>query len=56
MSKYYYVEAKFGTKWVLLETTTKQTDALHIVKERSGERYPLRVVRVERTVVFEEKK
>lgn len=56
MSKYYYVEGKFGTKWVLLDSYTRQTDALHHVKEKAGERYPLRVVKVERTIVFEEKK
>lgn len=55
MSKYYYIEAKFGTKWVLLETTTRQTDALHYVKEKVGERYKMRVVKVERTIVFEDK-
>jgi hypothetical protein len=55
MSKYYNVEAKFGTKWVLLEVLTRQTDALHYVREKVGERYKMRVVKVERTIVFEEK-
>ncbi len=55
MSKFYYIEVKFGTKWQVVKTETRHTDALHYVKENSGERYPMRIVRVVRTVVFEEK-
>ena len=55
MSKTYEVHAKFGKTWVIVETKTLQTDALHYVKEHSGERYPMKVIRVVRTVVFEEK-
>ena len=55
MIKFYYVEVKVGNKWLLLQTFTKHTDALHNVKERSGEeRYPMRIVRVVRTIIFSE--
>ena len=53
MSKQYEIQAKFGKSWVTIEKTTRQTDALHYVKERAGENYPMRVVRVVKTVVFE---
>ena len=56
MSKQYYIEVKFGTRWQLVKTETRHTDALHYIKENSGERYPMRIVRVVRTVVFEESK
>lgn len=52
MSRYYNVEVKLGTKWTLLRVFTRHADALHHVKENSGERYPLRVVRIVRTIVF----
>jgi hypothetical protein len=53
VSKFYYVEIKFGTRWTLVETHTRQTDALQYVKDNSGEKYPMRIVRVVRTVVFD---
>jgi hypothetical protein len=56
MSKFYYVEIKLGTKWTLVDTFTRQTDALHHVKENSGEKYPMRIVRVVRTIVFDGEK
>lgn len=55
MSKEYRVEVKFGKTWVHVDKYTRQTDALHHIKENSGERYPMRIVRVVKTVVFEEK-
>lgn len=56
MSKKYYVEVKFGNKtWIRVIDFTRQVDALHHIKENSGERYPMRIVRVVKTVVFEEK-
>jgi hypothetical protein len=56
MSKIYRVEVKFGASWVCVDTMTRHTDALHYVKEKSGENYPMRIVRIVKTVVFEEKK
>lgn len=50
----YQVEAKFGSKWVVLRKHNLHRDALHDVKESSGESYPLRIVRVVKTVVFED--
>lgn len=55
MSKVYIVEIKFGKAWIHVDKYTRHTDALHHVKENSGERYPMRIVRVVKTVVFEEK-
>lgn len=55
MSKKYDVEAKFGKTWVVVESMTLQTDAMHYVKEHIGERYPMRIIRVVKTVVFEDK-
>jgi len=56
MTKMYYVEVKFGNKnWHLIKSFTRHTDALHYVKENSREKYPMRVVRVVRAIVFEEK-
>ena len=56
MSKYYYVEVKFHKdRWTLMDTYTRQTDAMaHVENEtKLGNKYPLRVVRVERTIVFD---
>ena len=55
MSKYYYLEAKLGPRWTLIEVFTRQNDAMHEVSRRAGERYPMRIIRVIRTVVFEGK-
>ena len=53
MNKHYYVEIKLSpNKWILKSSFTRHTDALHYVKENCGERYPMRIVRVVRTVVF----
>lgn len=57
MSKVYNVECKLDTKkWTLMHVATQQKDAMHYVKENPSRNYPLRIVRVVRTVVFEEKK
>lgn len=56
MTKDYYVEIKLRpNRWTLIETTKRHADALEIVRERVGERYPIRVVKVTRTIVFEGK-
>lgn len=57
MGKEYYVEARLHTnRWTLLKTERRQTDALQYVKDHAGEKYPMRIVRVTRTVVFEDGK
>lgn len=56
MSKYYLVEVKLNSKtWVTVKSETRQADALTYVKNNMSEhnRYPIRVVRVVRTTVFE---
>ena len=55
MAKLFQVEVQFGKTWIVVEKCTRQTDALHYVKENSGETYPMRIVRVVKTVVFEGK-
>lgn len=57
MNKQYYIEVKLDSKkWTLLHTATQHKDALQYVKENPSRNYPIRIVRVVRTVVFEEKK
>lgn len=54
--KHFYVEIKLTAgRWTLREVFTRHTDALHYVKENAGHKYPMRIVRVVRTVVFEGK-
>lgn len=54
--KDYYLEIWLGTRWGLIRTFKRHGDALNELRERVGERYPMRIVRVERTVVFGEGK
>jgi hypothetical protein len=57
MTKDYYVEAKFGkTRWTLVKHYKTHKDALEYVKDAGAVKYPLRVVRVVRTVIFGESK
>lgn len=56
MAKEYRVEVKFGATWINVDKFSRHTDALHYIKEKSGERYPMRIVRIVKTIVFEEKK
>lgn len=57
MSKYYNVEVKAGAKWHLLHVATRHTDALHWCMKHNTEhtKYPMRIVRVVRTTVFEDR-
>lgn len=56
-SKNYYIELWMGGKWKLIHTEKRHKDALAYVTDRTGEeRYPVRIVRVTRTIVFEESK
>jgi hypothetical protein len=56
MVKDYYVEIWLNNRWTLVETFKRHGAALECVVERVGEKYPMRVVKVERTVVFGEGK
>jgi hypothetical protein len=53
MSKQYEIQVKFGKTWVIVEKKNLYNDALHYVKENSGETYPMRIIRVIKTIVFE---
>jgi hypothetical protein len=55
MTTHYYVESKVSGRWFLLKTETRQTDALHYVKENPATKYPIRIVKVTRKVVFEDR-
>lgn len=50
------VEIRFGAGWVNIEDFGRYKDALDYIRVNSGEKYPMRVVRIDKTVVFEEKK
>lgn len=56
MKKDYYLEIWLNNRWHLVDTFKRQGAALESVAERAGERYPMRVVKVERTIVFGEGK
>lgn len=56
MTKTYYVEIKLSSRWTLQKVFTRHTDALHYVKENAGERYPFRIIRVIRNIVFDGEK
>lgn len=53
MTKDYYVEAKFGKKWTLIKTYKRHKEALEYVANAKATKYPFRIVRITRTVVFE---
>jgi hypothetical protein len=55
MSKHYLIEAKFGKTWVVIRKINAHKEALDYVREGAWESYPLRVIRVVKTVVFESK-
>lgn len=59
MPKNYYVEIKLGNnKWVLQHATKRYVDALDYIRTHTTEnsRYPYRVVREVRTIVFDGEK
>jgi len=56
MIKDYYLEIWLNTRWHLVETFKSHRAALEAITERVGDRYPMRLVRVERTIVFGEGK
>jgi hypothetical protein len=56
VSKTYRVEIKLGKTWILKQLFSRHTDALHFLKECVGERYPMRIVCVIKTIIFREGK
>lgn len=56
MTRSYQIQALFGKTWIITHSFTRHNEALHFVKEHTDRKYPLRIVRVVKTVVFEEKK
>jgi len=50
--KYYYIEVKLGNKWTLVHVETRHKDALNYVRLNPPVKYAIRIVRVERTIVF----
>lgn len=57
MSKDYYVEVKFhANRWTLIKTFKRQGEAMDFIANSEDSQYPLRITRVVRTVVFEDKK
>ena len=56
MRKIYQVEVKLGPKWVLQASYSKQLDALHYIKEHPTIKYPRRIVRIIRTITYNEEK
>lgn len=55
MTRNYYIEVKLGTRWTLLHSTKRHVDALHYLKEHHKEynKYPVRIIREVRTIVFD---
>lgn len=56
MSKHYQVQAQFGKSWITVKTEQFHKDALDYIAKAKSARYPFRIVRVVKTVIFEEKK
>lgn len=57
INKRYQVEISLskGT-WTLIESMTRHKEALEYVRGSLGERYPVRIVRVTRAIVFQDNK
>ena len=56
MSKSFQVQAQFGKTWVIIKSEQYYKEALDYIRKISSAHYPYRIVRVIKTVVFEEKK
>lgn len=53
-NKQYYIETKLTKgRWTLVHTETRHKEALQYVVDHAGNKYPMRIVRVVRTVVFD---
>lgn len=57
MSKHYEVQVRLDKNWHWIQSFTCQRDAMHNLQLRSGdEKYPMRVVRIVKTVVMNEER
>jgi len=56
MSKSYQVQAQFGKTWVIIKSEPHYKDALDYIAKAKSAKYPFRVVRVVKTIVFSEEK
>ncbi len=56
LSKRFQVQARFGKTWIIIKSEQNYKDALDYVRKASGAKYPYRIVRVVKTVMFEEQK
>ena len=56
LSKRFQVQAQFGKTWIIIKSEQNYKDALDYIRKSSGARYPFRIVRVVKTIMFEEKK
>ena len=53
--KLYIVEGKLGSKWFEVRRYGRHTDALHYIKEHGGGKYQLRLLRITKEIIFDEK-
>lgn len=56
MTKSFQVQAQFGKTWVIIKSGPFYKDALNYIRKANSSTYPYRIVRVVKTVVFEESK
>lgn len=55
-SKRYDIEVKLERKWEYITHRLTHQQALGYIAYRKSHDYPFRIVRIQRTIVFEEKK
>jgi hypothetical protein len=52
MTRYYSIEVKFGNTWRSIKIEKTQSDAMYYVSKGEQTKYPYRIVKVIRTIVF----
>jgi len=52
----YNIEVKFETKWEFLHQSKTLKEAYGYMSRMKSHKYPFRIIRVVRSIVFEEKK
>lgn len=55
MKNYYEIQVKFNKKdWITIHTEDRQSDAIVYLRDNTAEddKYPKRIVRVSKTIVF----
>jgi len=50
----YHIECRFGKKWEFIATKLTMEEAYKYIADARSHRYPFRVVRVVRTIIFKE--